>query len=58
LTATPPLPDAGFTAAQASGNKRYRGFVEALGRRMDKGQSLAVEISEEIEQTYKTSGNL
>ena len=58
LSATPPLPDAALTAAQASGNQRYRGFVEALGRRMEKGQNLAAEISKEFDQNYKKSENL
>ena len=48
LTATPPLPDTAQAAAQAKGRERYEGFVEALGRRLAKGQSLAQEISEDI----------
>ena len=47
LTTTPPLPDTVLTAAQTSGRDRYKGFIEALGRRMEKGQSLAWEISED-----------
>ena len=47
LTATPPLPDAAQPAAQAKGRERYEGFVEALGRRLAKGQSLAQEISQD-----------
>jgi hypothetical protein len=45
LTSTPALPDAARGAAQASGTERYRGFIEALGRRIEKGQSLSIEIS-------------
>jgi predicted transcriptional regulator len=48
LTATPSLPDAAQPAAQAKGRERYEGFVEALGRRLAKGQSLAQEISEDV----------
>jgi len=48
LTATPPLPDAAQPAAQAKGRERYEGFVEALGRRLAKGQSLANEVSWEV----------
>lgn len=48
LTATPPLPDAAHSAAQAKGRERYEGFVEALGRRIARGQSLAHEISEDL----------
>lgn len=35
LTANPPLPDSGLTAAQAQGKERYEGFVEALARRLE-----------------------
>jgi hypothetical protein len=49
LTTTPALPDSARAAAQASGNERYRGFIEALGRRIEKGQNLSVEIAQDIE---------
>lgn len=45
LTVTPPLPNTAQSAAQAKGRERYEGFVEALGRRLAKGQTLAQEIS-------------
>ena len=48
LTVTPPLPDTAQPAAQAKGRERYDGFVEALGRRLTKGQSLAQEISQDV----------
>lgn len=48
LTVTPPLPNTAQPAAQAKGRERYEGFVEALGRRLAKGQSLAQEISQEL----------
>ena len=48
LTATPPLPDTAQPAAQAKGRERYEGFIEALGRRFAKGQTLAQEISEDV----------
>jgi len=53
LTTTPALPDAARAAAQASGNDRYRGFIEALGRRVEKGQSLSNEISNEVRGTLE-----
>jgi predicted transcriptional regulator len=49
LTATPPLPDTAQPAAQAKGRERYEGFIEALGRRLAKGQSLAQEVILDIE---------
>jgi predicted transcriptional regulator len=48
LTATPPLPDAAQPAAQAKGRERYDGFIEALGRRLAKGQSLSREVSWDV----------
>src|SRR2546430_7318029 len=48
LTATPPLPDTARPAAQTKGRERYEGFVEALGRRLAKGQTLAQEISQDV----------
>ena len=55
LTVTPPLPDTAQPAAQAKGRERYEGFVEALGRRLAKGQSLAQEISQEVIPTEGAS---
>ncbi|WFU43551.1 CopG family transcriptional regulator [Bradyrhizobium sp. CB82] len=49
LTATPPLPDTAQPAAQAKGRERYEGFVEALGRRLARGQSLAQELILDVE---------
>ncbi len=48
LTAVPPLPDSAQAAAQAKGRERYEGFVEALGRRLAKGKTLADEVSKDI----------
>ncbi|WP_024342625.1 hypothetical protein [Bradyrhizobium japonicum] len=49
LTATPPLPDTAQPAAQAKGRERYEGFIEALGRRLARGQSLAQELTLDVE---------
>ena len=49
LTATPPLPDTAQTAAQAKGRERYEGFIEALGRRLARGKTLADELTREID---------
>src|SRR5713101_6044171 len=48
LTSTPPLPDAAQAAAQAKGRDRYEGFVEALGRRLARGRTLADEVVTDI----------
>jgi predicted transcriptional regulator len=45
LSSAPPLPDAMQVAANAKGKERYDGFVEALGRRIARGQLLAQEVS-------------
>jgi predicted transcriptional regulator len=44
LVSTPPLPDTALPAAQAKGRERYKGFVEALGRRLANGRTLAEEV--------------
>jgi hypothetical protein len=48
LTSTPPLPDTAQAAAQAKGRERYEGFVEALGRRLAKGHTLADELTTDV----------
>jgi hypothetical protein len=48
LTATPPLPDRAQAAAQAKGRERYESFIEALGRRLARGQRLSRELSEDV----------
>ncbi|MCP3459699.1 CopG family transcriptional regulator [Bradyrhizobium sp. CCGUVB23] len=55
LTATPPLPDTAQPAAQAKGRERYEGFIEALGRRLARGQSLAQEITLDVEPRVRSS---
>ena len=42
-------PDTAQPAAQTKGRERYEGFVEALGRRLARGQTLAQEISLDID---------
>lgn len=48
LTSTPPLPDTAQAAAQTNGRARYDGFVEALGRRLARGRTLADEVVKHI----------
>src|SRR5882672_11704474 len=48
LTSTPPLPDAAQPAAQIKGRERYEGFIEALGRRLARGRTLADELVTDI----------
>src|SRR5262245_60588138 len=45
LAVTPPLPDSAQPAAQAKGRERFESFLEMLGRRLAKGQSLLREVS-------------
>ncbi len=49
LTATPPLPEGAQAAAQAKAKERYEIFVDAVGRRLAKGQRFAKEIADDIE---------
>jgi len=53
LTITPPLPNEAQAAAQLKGRERFEGFVEALGRRLQKGQSFLQEIPEDIVRQEK-----
>lgn len=55
LTATPVLPDAQQAAAQAKGRERYESFLDALGRRMARGQRLSDEISRDLGADENTS---
>lgn len=48
LTITPPLPENAQSAAQIKGRERFEGFVETLGRRLQKGQSFLREIPEDM----------
>jgi hypothetical protein len=45
LTVTPPLPEIAQAAAQAKGRERFDSFLETLGRRLAKGQSVLREVS-------------
>jgi hypothetical protein len=48
LTST--LPPAAQAALQAKGQQRYEGFVEALGRRLQKGQGFLNEIPDDVDK--------
>jgi predicted transcriptional regulator len=48
LTSTPPLPDTAQAAAQTKGRERYDGFLEALGRRLARGRTLADEVVRDV----------
>jgi len=48
LTVAPPLPGDDQAPAQVRGWERYEGFVETLGRRLQKGQSFLKEIPEAV----------
>jgi Ribbon-helix-helix protein, copG family len=45
LTVTPSLPESAQAAAQAKGRERFESFLETLGRRLAKGQSVLREVS-------------
>jgi predicted transcriptional regulator len=48
LAAMPPSPDATQPAARAQAAVRYDQFLDALGRRLASGQTLRLEIAEDI----------
>lgn len=45
LMATPALPEQAQAAARAEGQERYQHFLQALGRRLSKGQGFLREVS-------------
>ena len=57
LSASPPIPADQQDAAKARGSSRYQGFIETLGRRLQRGDSLVREISKEITPAFKERGN-
>jgi predicted transcriptional regulator len=48
LTTTPQLPEQARSAARLAGNARYDQFLEALGRRLARGEKLRLEIAEDL----------
>jgi hypothetical protein len=55
LTITPPLPADAQAAAQVKGRERFEGFVETLGKRLQKGQSFLREFPEDVAGTMASS---
>ena len=56
LSVTHPIPPEQQAAAKAQGNTRYQGYIETLGRRLQRGESLVAEISNEIWPEAHTNG--
>lgn len=48
LTITPSLPGDAQATAQIKGRERFEGFVETLGKRLQKGQSFLREIPDDV----------
>ena len=48
LQVTPPLPPEAQAAAQAKGRERFEGFIDTLGKRLQKGQSFLREIPDDV----------
>ncbi|BAK67717.1 hypothetical protein SLG_30420 [Sphingobium sp. SYK-6] len=53
LSNTPPPPEAERPAMRLQGGDRYDTFIEALGRRLAKGPTVAQEISDDVEAGAK-----
>ncbi|MDR6953410.1 hypothetical protein J2X65_002771 [Ancylobacter sp. 3268] len=47
----PPLPGDAQAAAQIKGRERYEGFIETLGKRLQKGQNFLTEIPDDVGDT-------
>ncbi|MDD9732818.1 ribbon-helix-helix domain-containing protein [Mameliella sp. AT18] len=54
LTITPPLPEDAQSSAQIKGRERFEGFVETLGRRLQKGHSFLREMPDDVEADKAT----
>lgn len=54
LTVTPPMPESEQVAARKTGAERYEAFVEALGRRIAKGQNFLHEVNSAVERSQAT----
>jgi len=48
LTITPPLPEDAQSAAQIKGRERFDGFIQTLGRQLQKGRSVLTEIPDDV----------
>jgi hypothetical protein len=51
------LPNDAQASAQAKGRERYEGFIETLGRRLQKGQSFLKEIPDDVAVGWASSSN-
>jgi predicted transcriptional regulator len=51
LTITPPIAPEDHATAQVKGRERFEGFVDTLGKRIQKGQSFLDEIPDDISPT-------
>src|SRR5215831_13109002 len=57
LTITPPLPDSAQASARAKGLERFEGFVQALGRRLARGDRFIREVSRDIQLVGATEAS-
>ena len=48
LTITPPLANDALSSSQIKGRERFEGFIETLGRRLQKGSNVLKEIPEDL----------
>ncbi len=48
LTITPPLPEDAQSTAQVKGRERFDGFIQTLGRQLQKGRSVLSEIPDDV----------
>jgi hypothetical protein len=58
LTITPPLANDAQSAAQIKGRERFEGFIETLGRRLQKGTNVLKEISDDIDRSDGATGKV
>ncbi len=56
LTITPPLSESAQPSARAKGAERFEGFVQALGRRIAKGDRFLKELSRDLAASRVADG--
>lgn len=55
LTITPPLANDGQSTAQIKGRERFDGFIQTLGRRLQKGSNVLKDIPYDVDEANGTS---
>jgi hypothetical protein len=50
LSVTPPLPSSQLAASQAAGNDRFQTFIDQVSRRLAKGKTFGIDVTERAQR--------